>query len=107
MTKGIANSSTNIKPMAGGAAIAVLQPGEYVYGEKGTTDITGFTHYYRANKTLVPLNTPCKATLANLILSNEVEPGIPPIDPPPDEEFEPYFILEKPNGARKRYNIVD
>lgn len=90
-TKGTAKAITNLKPLDGGAAIAQLPIGGWVYGDKGTTDLTGFTHYYLANgtrKELIKngLPCPCKATLSNLTLVFDVvEPGIEPPPPTTDE----------------------
>jgi hypothetical protein len=81
--KGTAKAITNLKPMAGGVAIAQLPVGGWVFGAKGLTDLTGFDHFYRANGELVELAKTCKATLGNLILSNELETDTPPVDPPP------------------------
>jgi len=83
--KGIAKAITNIKPMAGGNAIAQLQVGGWVFGEKGTTDLMNFEHYYKPTGARVELGKPCKATLSNLILTNQVEDPPPP-PPPPDPE---------------------
>ena len=89
--KGVAKAGTqsNIKPMDGSAQLATLFGGQYVYGEKSVagTDIINFSHYYKADKTKVPLAKPCKVTTANLILSNEIEP--PGTEPPPTPEPEP------------------
>jgi hypothetical protein len=77
--KGTAKALTNIKPMDGGATLAVMGVGDYAYGDKGTTDLTGFTHYYRAGLK-IELGKPCKAYLGNLTLTNEPEVII--VDPP-------------------------
>jgi len=82
--KGTAKSGTitNIKPMAGGGAIATLTPGQYVYGELSAleTDIINFDHYYTADGTLVDLGVLCKVSVGNLIVTAEQEPGT---EPPP------------------------
>jgi hypothetical protein len=82
--KGIAKYETNLKPTAGGAAIAVLPKGGYIYGTLGATDLTGFSYYYTSNGVKVELGTTCKAWSANLILTDEAEPTAPPVDPPID-----------------------
>ncbi len=82
--KGVANLVTNVKPTAGGAAIDVLQPGEVVYGDQGSTDLINITRIYKADGATVrkELSTLCKAWLANLTLSNVAEPITPPVTPP-------------------------
>lgn len=78
--------SSNVKPMAGGVAIAQLKSGDYVYGDVSSTgsDLINFTHFYRADGTLFELGTPCKVTVTNLVMVNEAEPGTPPVpDPTP------------------------
>lgn len=64
MSKGTAKAITNIKPMDGGTTIAQLMINDYVYGTVGPTDLTGFSHYYRAG-TKIPLGKPCKAYLGS------------------------------------------
>lgn len=106
MSKGTARLITNIKPMAGGVAIAQLQVGDYAYGTAGATDLTGFTHFYRKSGEIVHFNAPCKATLSGLIVTSEAEPNLPPPVIPPvvtNPEFPDYFILESPTGERVRY----
>lgn len=93
MKKGIAKpgSESNIKPMAGGAEIAKLLGGQYVYGtlSAAKTDLMNFSHYYRADGTRVVLGKPCKVTTANLLpLIDEADPFLP-TDPPVDPEPEP------------------
>lgn len=80
--KGKAKYPTNLKPIVGGAAIAVLEVGGYIFGTLGSTDLSGFTHYYTASDVKVELGTPCKAWAANLILTDEAEIIVPPVDPP-------------------------
>ncbi len=84
--KGQANKvNKNIKPMAGGNAIAQLQVGGWVFGTKGPTDLTDFNHYYKPDGTKVELGKPCKVTHSDMILTNEEEwtdPVDPPVDPP-------------------------
>jgi hypothetical protein len=95
MTKGTARVSTNLKPMAGGVAIAQLPVGGWVYGTKGATDLTGFDHFYKANGERVELvkngvSVMCKAYIGtNLTLKEEEEPTNPPPDPEPDPEDPP------------------
>lgn len=97
-TKGTAKfgTSTNIKPLAGGEAIGLLNGGEYVYGDKSSTgsDIINFTHYYRVNGSKVELGgVKCKVSVVNLFISTETEPGgatpPPEPDPTPDPNPEP------------------
>jgi hypothetical protein len=76
--KGTAKYATHLKPMAGGATLRLLYIGDYVYGNLGTTDITGFTHFYQADGTIVELEVLCKATLDNLTVTLEEEPSQPP-----------------------------
>jgi len=85
--KATAKSGTtnNIKPMAGGGAIATLTGGQYVFGDLSTqgTDIINFDHYYTASGVRIELGRPCKVYIGtNLILTNETETTTPP-DPEP------------------------
>jgi len=78
----------NIKPMAGGGAIATLTGGQYVFGDLSSqaTDIINFDHYYTATGVRVELGKPCKIYIGNnLILTNETEPTDPP-DPEPSSD---------------------
>lgn len=86
---------TNVKPMAGGAEIARMSPGDYVFGDLSTTgsDIIGFSHFYRAGGEKFLLGVPCKVTVANMIKTNETEPGGGP-DPDPDP-------TPDPNGVKR------
>jgi hypothetical protein len=97
--KGTAKAITNLKPMAGGVAIAQLPVSGWVFGTKGTTDMTDFDHFYRANGERVELEKMCKATLGNLILSNESETTDPPTDPPVDPALFDYIEM-----MRKSYD---
>jgi hypothetical protein len=108
MSKGTAKLITNIKPLAGGVAIAQLQIGDYAFGTAGATDLTGFSHFYRKSGLKIELNTPCKSTLSGLIITNEQEPPVnpPPVEPPVTETFPAYFILEDPNGKRGRFDFT-
>jgi hypothetical protein len=104
MTKGTARAKTNLKPTAGGVAIAELPVDGWVYGTKGATDLTGFDHYYLANGTRVKLSAMCKATLGNLILSNEEEPINPPPDPEPDPDpIDPPVPMGAPDQLLARW----
>jgi hypothetical protein len=94
--KGTARAITNIKPMAGGAAIAQLQIGDYVFGEQGPTDLINFTHFYRAGGERVELlvggvSALCKAFIGtNLTLSDEPE-AVPPVMTAYPERFQIRF----------------
>ncbi len=92
--KGKANVFTNIKPMAGGAAIMGLQPGDWAFGDLSTTgsDLINFDHFYRANGARVELDQMCKATAANLTITNESEGTTPPPDPTPDPTPDPIVL---------------
>lgn len=101
---------SNIKPMAGGGAIATLTGGQYVFGDLSSqgTDIINFSHYYTATGVKVELGKPCKVYIGtNLIITNETEPTTPPDpnpDPDPTPTFPEYFILTDPAGNTQRYN---
>lgn len=76
-------TSTNIKPMAGGGAIATLTGGQYVFGDLSSqaTDIINFSHYYTATGVRIELGKPCKVYIgSNLIVTNETE-STTPTDP--------------------------
>lgn len=83
MTKGISKAITNVKPMAGGVTLYQMMAGDYAYGDKGATDLMNFTHFYRKNGDVVQLGAPHKAYLGGLILTEEVEGNVPPVEPPP------------------------
>lgn len=88
--KGVAKIITNIKPMAGGVAIAQLQAGDYVFGDYvfGNTDVVNFSHYYKASGAKIELGKLCKAYAANLVITNELEPAVtPPPDPEPTTDI--------------------
>ena len=98
----------NIKPMAGGGAIATLSGGQYVFGDLSSqaTDIINFSHFYTASGVKIELGKPCKVYIGtNLILTNETETTTPPDpDPDPAPTFPEYFILTDPAGNTQRYN---
>jgi hypothetical protein len=78
-----------MKMMSGaGSTIATLQKDWYIYGDLGATDMMNFTHYYQVGGIKKELGQKCKATLGNLIVTDEIEPGDvvvpPPVDPPVD-----------------------
>ena len=96
--KATAKTATNLKPMAGGGAIATLPVGGWIYGDKGATDIINFTHWYRPTGQKMELGAPCKAFIGtNLVLSDEAEPGTqpdpPPTTPPTTDTFPPYIPI--------------
>jgi len=83
---------SNIKPMAGGAAIATLTAGQYVFGDLSSqgTDIINFSHYYTADGVKVELGKPCKVFIStNLIVTNENE-----TTPPPDPDTSSDVIVK-------------
>jgi hypothetical protein len=87
MTKGLckAGAIANIKNMATGTVVAVMQSGDSVYGTLSTTgsDIISFDHYWQNDTTVVQLGVQCKASVGNLILSNVTEPTPPTPTPTP------------------------
>lgn len=103
--KATARIETNIKPMTGGGPIAVLPVGGYVFGDEGSTDITGFTRWYTPTGKMELLGVPCKAWKANLTITNEVEPPI--TEPPVSETFAPPAEImarwEKADGTYTDY----
>lgn len=104
--KGIAKvgTSSNIKPMAGGGAIATLYGGQYVYGDLSSagTDLIDFVHYYKADGTRVSLGQLCKVTVGNLVLTDENEPNMPIPDPEPEPEPTPseFTVTVKATGFK-------
>ena len=84
--KGVARLATNIKPMAGGGAIATLPPGGWVYGNMSNppTDMIDIVAWYRPTGERMALVSPCKATASNLTITNDPgEGGTPPPNPTP------------------------
>jgi hypothetical protein len=85
MTKGVAKFDTNLKPykpLAGETnPVVTLPKNGWIFGDKGLTDITGFTHYYKPDGSRIELAAQYKATIGNLITTEEAEPA-DPIDPP-------------------------
>jgi hypothetical protein len=43
----------------------------------------GFTHYYDAGNNKFELGVPCKVTVSNMKLTDEIEGDVPPEPPPP------------------------
>lgn len=75
--KGTAKGTVNIKNSLTGAIVHVMSVGEYLYGDYSTTksDLIGFSHYYNASGEKIELGATCKASVANLTVTTETEPG--------------------------------
>jgi len=81
----------NIKAMDGSIIpTTTMQPGDYVFGDWSVTksDIINFTHFYRADGTLVPLIEgklfKVSVSFSNMTITNETEQQTPPPSPAPD-----------------------
>lgn len=87
--KGVARVATNIKSMTGvpPGAIASLPVDGYVLGNMSPsgTDLIDIVKWFRPSGQEIPLDVPCKASIANLTVTDFVDPVEPP-PPPPDGE---------------------
>lgn len=94
----VISNFANVKPVDGVPSTTgiAMQIGDYVFGTLSPTgsDLMGFTYFFRSNGVKVPLNEPCKASAANMKLTNETEPGGPPPDPDPVPTPDPDSVVE-------------
>lgn len=102
MKKGVARVATNIKSMSGvpGGTIATLPIGGWVFGNLSPTgsDLIDILEWYRPSGEKMPLSVSCKASAANLTLS-DASPETPPDNPPEPTDEEIIIVIDKVDGT--------